>query len=280
MDTSTHPASAPVPAGFDTTSHEDFYQYYKEQSLSPRTLQRFGDIAALVLRFMSAERRAGAFDVLDIGCGAGTQSRFWSDAGHRYHGVDINEPLIRLARERAVEHGRQAAFEVGSATALPFPDASFDISLMPELLEHVEDWQRCVDEAVRVLRPGGLLFLSTSSRLCPKQQEFNLPGYSWYPAFVKRYVVRRALSDWPRVANYAKYPAVHWFSFYQLRAYLRERGFESFDRFDIMRLDNKSPLARAVVHAIRVLPPLRFAGHVMTEGTMVLARKRGAPGPR
>jgi len=35
---------------FDTSSHEDFYEYYKKQSLSPKTMQRFGDIAEVVLR--------------------------------------------------------------------------------------------------------------------------------------------------------------------------------------------------------------------------------------
>lgn len=268
-----HDTPAASTAEFDTSSHESFYDYYKQQSLSPTTIQRFQGIADVVLRVWGETPSGQHLSVLDIGCGAGTQSRFWADHGHEYVGVDINEPLIRLARERAKDEGRRARFEVSSATRLPFDDASFDICLLPELLEHIVDWQSCLNEAARVLRPGGLMYVSTSSRLCPKQQEFNLPGYSWYPGFVKRHIERRAVTDWPAVANYVKYPAVNWFSFYQLRSYLAARGFSASDRFDVMRLDDKPTLARLAVKLVRMLPPLRFIGHVLTPATIVVARR-------
>lgn len=264
---------APAPEQFDTSSHESFYEYYKKQSLSPATMERFASIAEMVLRVRGEPPAGVSLDVIDIGCGAGTQSRFWSERGHNYLGVDINEPLIMLARERAAAEGRKARFEVSSATKLPLPDASFDVCLVPELLEHIQDWQSCLNEAARVLRPGGVMYVSTSNWLCPKQQEFNLLGYSWYPPFVKRYVERRAVTDWPAVANYAKYPAVHWFSFYQLRRFLAARGLQSSDRFDVMRMDNKSGLQRAIVGTLRALPPLRLLGHILTPGTTLLARR-------
>lgn len=269
QEPSLHRPSAPV--NFDTSSHEEFYEYYKKQSLSPQTMQRFGGIAEAVMRMRGGD--GGSLDVLDVGCGAGAQCGFWSDKGHRYMGLDINEPLIRLARERAVELGRDAKFEVGSATVLPFPDASFDVCLLPELLEHIADWKACLDEAIRVLRPNGFIYISTSNKLCPKQQEFNLVGYSWYPGFVKRYVERRAVTDWPAVANYAKYPAVNWFTYYQLRGYLSLSGFRTFDRFDVMRTDNKSQFARALVATLRALAPLRFVGHVLTSDLVVVAQR-------
>src|SRR5436309_9971545 len=84
-----------VPAGFDTTSNEEFYEYYKNQSLSPQAMERFGAIAEVVMRIRDPERSGKALDVLDVGCGAGTQCRFWTEMGHRYQGLDINEPLIR-----------------------------------------------------------------------------------------------------------------------------------------------------------------------------------------
>ena len=75
-----------------------------------------------------------------------------------------------------------------------------DVCLLPELLEHVADWQSCLKEAPRVLRSGGLLYLSTTNVLRPRQEEFNLPLYSWYPGPLKRYCERLAMTTRPALA--------------------------------------------------------------------------------
>lgn len=266
-------ASAGEAQTWDTGSHEEFYKYYEQRSLSPKSLERFRKACEILLRVYGTTPDGRGLDVLDVGCGAGTQSRLWTQAGHCYRGIDINEPLIQLARRRAEEQQINARFNVGSATALPCADGTVDICLLPELLEHVANWQGCVNEAIRVLRPGGLIYISTSNKLCPKQQEFNLPFYGWYPQRLKRYFKRRAVTDRPELANYAKYPAVNWFSFYQLRDYLEPQGFSCLDRFDLIDMAGKGRVARLVLGAIRVLPPVRFAGHVGTPYTLVLARK-------
>ncbi len=257
---------------WDTGSHEDFYRYYEEQSLRPETLERCRVVCETLVR-VYGPARDGTLDVLDVGCGAGAQAGFWSRSGHRYRGIDINEPLVQLARRRAQEFALPVQFDVGTATALPCGDRSVDICLLPELLEHVADWQACLDEAVRVLRPGGLLYINTSSRLCPRQQEFNLPLYSWYPRPLKRHFERRALGDRPDLANHAKYPAVNWFSFYQLRDHLAPRGFACRDRFDLIDMAGRGRAGRWAVAALRRLPPLRFLGHVLTPYTLVVARR-------
>ena len=263
--------SAPA-AGWNTGSHDDFFKYYEKESASPRTLQRFRDTCDTLLRVYGAAAHR-VLDVVDVGCGAGAPARAWLDHGHRYWGIDINEPLITLARERAVQFDLAARFDVASATALPCADASMDICMLPELLEHVADWQSCVAEAVRVLRPNGLLYINTSSKLCPKQQEFALPLYSWYPAPLKRHIERRAVTDWPAVANFATYPAVNWFSFYQLRDHLAPLGFSCQDRFDLIEGAKMGSTGRAVLGTVRTLAPLRWLGHVATPYTLLVGRK-------
>jgi 2-polyprenyl-6-hydroxyphenyl methylase/3-demethylubiquinone-9 3-methyltransferase len=59
-----------------------------------------------------------------------------------------------------------------------WPNRSMDVCLVPELLEHVREWRECLADFARVLRPGGVLVLTTNNKLCPVQQEFNLPLYS------------------------------------------------------------------------------------------------------
>ena len=144
---------------------------------------------------------------------------------------------------------------------------------LPELLEHVADWQSCLNEAARVLRPGGLLYLSTTNVLCPRQQEFNLPLYSWYPAPLKRYCERLAVTTRPALAGYAKYPAVNWFSFYSLRGFLQPLGFRCLDRFDLIDTAGKSRLAQFIVTMLRRSSLLGFLGHVATPTTYLVAVK-------
>ena len=258
---------------WDHTTHKDFYDYYASESQSEATAQRFRGIQVAVLQVAAQTGLSPQLDVADIGCGAGTQSRLWAERGHRVFGVDVNEPLIRLAEKRAAEQGLAIKFEVGTATALPWADRTMDVCLLPELLEHVADWQSCVNEAARILRPGGLLYLSTTNVLCPRQQEFNLPLYSWYPRALKKYCERLAVTTRPAIANYARYPAVNWFSFYGLRDYLEPLGFRCLDRFDLIDEAGKAALARVVIRMLRAASPLRFLGHMATPSTYLVAVK-------
>lgn len=260
---------------WNTGTHQDFYSYYEKQSSGEVALRRFDMIQATLLRTVGQPGKA--LRVADIGCGAGTQSRLWAEKGHQVYGADINEALILLARQRADKAGLRVQFNVASATCLPWEDASMDVCIAPELLEHVEDWKSCLAEMVRVLRPGGALFISTSNKLCPKQEEFTLPAYSWYPGFLKRRFEHLARTTRPELAGYATYPAVNWFTFYGLRQHLERDGLRCMDRFDMMDLQQHSLPARTLVRLLRRLPPLRFIGHVLTPYTVLLAVKPASP---
>lgn len=263
---------------WDHASHERFYEYYAKASQSPPTLQRLRSIQDCVLRIVTREGGAGSpLNVADIGCGAGAQSLLWAALGHHVHSLDVNEPLVELARQRAVEAGLNLDLQVGSAVQLPWANESMDVCLTLELLEHVAEWQACLDEAARIVRPGGILFLTTTNRLCPFQQEFNLPAYSWYPSALKRHYERLAVTTRPELVNFTKYPAVNWFSFYDLRAVLAAKGFICLDRFDLIDVARKGTLAHMIVAAVRTITPLRWLAHVATADTTLLAIKKKEP---
>jgi 2-polyprenyl-3-methyl-5-hydroxy-6-metoxy-1,4-benzoquinol methylase len=258
-----------------TKNDPRFVEYYAQESLTEKAAERARGIMRAVL-----QARARTHDavenllVADIGCNAGTQSRCWLEKGHRVRGVDIGADLVALATSRNAEFGDRAAFQVASATKLPWESGTFDVALLPELLEHVDDWQSVVNEATRVIKPGGSLFLSTTNVLCPVQQEFALPLYSWYPARLKAHYLRRSLTDAPHLANFATYPAVHWFSPYQLKRYLAGLGVVASDRFDLIDTTHRGTLAKTVLGAVRALPPLRFMAHVATPSTLMYGRKQ------
>lgn len=251
-----------------------FLEYYQRESLSDRMRARALGIRESILRLRS---RLGLpvsdLHVADIGCNAGSLSRVWLEDGHRVAGLDISRDLIAIARERSAAYSEHATFEVGTATDLPWEDERFDVCLLPELLEHVEAWDRVLSEGLRVLKPHGMLYLSTTNVLCPKQQEFNLPLYSWYPSFVKRRCEAAARTTSPQIANFATHPAVHWFSPYQLARFLGPSTRKVYDRFDIIDEREKSAPARAIISLIRRAPPIRLLGHVLTPSTILIAVK-------
>jgi len=137
----------------------------------------------------------------------------------------------------------------------------------------VKEWKVCVREFARVLRPAGLLLITTTNNLCPAQEEFNLPAYSWYPSGLKRHSERLAVTTRPDLANYVKYPAVNWFNAYSLKKDLACLRFRSLDRFDLMDISNKNKFTRLIISILRGSPPLRFLGHLCLQGTIVLAVK-------
>jgi len=95
--------------------------------------------------------------VVDAGCGLGYGAEMLAASRHTVIGVDVNDDVIR---EAAATYPA-ARFVAADVLSLPFRDATFDAAVCFEVIEHVRDPRLLVDELARVLRPGGLLFIST-----------------------------------------------------------------------------------------------------------------------
>jgi SAM-dependent methyltransferase len=97
--------------------------------------------------------------ILDVGCGDGSATSLTAERarGHRVVGLDWSGSAIRMARRRGLTLVRG---DLG-APGLPIAGASIDVVVMSELVEHLVDPDLGVSEALRVLRPGGHLLLST-----------------------------------------------------------------------------------------------------------------------
>jgi SAM-dependent methyltransferase len=95
----------------------------------------------------AAHAQRGPFRLLDVGCGVKPYYPFFHEYVSEYVGVDEGEGT--------------AADIVGSIDAIPVPDASFDVVLCTQVLEHVPEPARAVGELRRVTAPGGRVLAST-----------------------------------------------------------------------------------------------------------------------
>jgi 2-polyprenyl-6-hydroxyphenyl methylase/3-demethylubiquinone-9 3-methyltransferase len=102
--------------------------------------------------------------VLDIGCGGGLLCEPMSRLGGRVSGVDASPKNIRVAALHAEGQGLAIDYRQGTAEALAESGASFDIVLALEIVEHVADVDLFLRSCGRLVKPGGLLFLSTLNR--------------------------------------------------------------------------------------------------------------------
>jgi ubiquinone/menaquinone biosynthesis C-methylase UbiE len=95
-------------------------------------------------------------DVLEIGCGVGTDGIEFARNGANYIGVDLTPNSVELTRERFKVFGVPGQFEVANAEeGLPFPDASVDHVYSFGVIHHSPAPEKIVSEMYRILRKGG-----------------------------------------------------------------------------------------------------------------------------
>lgn len=103
--------------------------------------------------------------VLEVGCSQGIVSVLTAEKGLDVTGVDIEPSLIEAARDLASSRlGPKAGridLRFGDAYELPFADNSFATVAFGEIIEHLEEPERALDELYRVLQPGGRMVLTT-----------------------------------------------------------------------------------------------------------------------
>ena len=107
-------------------------------------------------RDLWAQIRPG--QVLELGCGTGKNISFYPP-DREVVAIDISERMLQRARDRARRLNAHVRLDLGDAQTLPYGDQSFDVLVTTFLWCSVPDAQLGLEEARRVLRPGGQLLL-------------------------------------------------------------------------------------------------------------------------
>lgn len=143
-------------------------QIYEEQSV-PTIFQ---PLAELTLQHVDVDEGAR---VIDVACGTGIVGRLVAEKVGKSGsvvGVDLNAGMIEVAKQSAPETDANVEWRQGDVSALPFPDASFDMAFCQQGLQFFPDKLAALKEMRRVLVPGGTLILTVWSSVPPSNAAF------------------------------------------------------------------------------------------------------------
>jgi len=120
--------------------------------------------------------------ILDIGCGTGETMTFLHKLYPKaqLYGIDSSAKAIKYVKSRLHKN-----VTLASATKLPFKDSFFDAVLFLDVLEHVQDDQKCITEAKRVLKKGGSVIITAPAL------SFIWSNYDIHQGHQRRYTRRR-----------------------------------------------------------------------------------------
>lgn len=131
--------------------------------------------------------------ILDVGCGMGMYVARFRQFTDDVYGVDVDPDKVAQASTWLPN------LRVAPAEELPFVDGSFDVVFLNEVIEHVDDDEKAIREAYRVLAPGGHVIIYAPNRLYPFETHgfffagryygpCNLPILAnWVPDVVRGY---------------------------------------------------------------------------------------------
>ena len=135
-------------------------------------------------------------EIVEVGSGEGYGTNLLSESAARVVGLDIDEATVEHASEKYASD--KVRFALYDGSAIPFADDSFDLAVSFQVIEHIRDDAGHVAEICRILKPGGILVLTTPNRnyrLHPGQKPWNRFHVREYDPQQLEATLRRSFPD-------------------------------------------------------------------------------------
>ena len=143
--------------------------------------------------------------MLEIGCGNGTGTKFIQQFFQPAEliAAEYDESLVEVARK--INAGSNITIEQGNATDLRFANAEFDAVVELSVIHHIPEWEQCIDEMYRIIKPGGMFII----------KELSIETFETFFGKISRRFVEHPYDDMLRKDEFL--------------AYLEKKGFEILD---------------------------------------------------
>lgn len=166
--------------GQDNAAFDDIAERY-DQEIPPHMREHYcaKKVSFFIrkLKEFMPEAGSGTIKGLDFGCGTGWHVKRFVEEGFVLDGIDASSRMIETARSN--NWGNDANFFVGSAESTAFADESYDFVYLINVLHHItgiDRQKKALDEMKRILKKGGLLFISEVNE--------DIPLIRWYVKYI------------------------------------------------------------------------------------------------
>lgn len=166
-------------ARFSAIADEWWDEHGKFAPLHMLNPTRISYLREQIIRHFSADGTSATpfrnLSLIDIGCGGGLISEPMARLGATVTGIDASDANIKVARLHAANAGLQINYRATTAEQLAIEGTQFDVVLALEIIEHVAEVDVFYDAITNLVKPGGLLILSTLNRTA-KSFAFGIVG--------------------------------------------------------------------------------------------------------
>jgi len=185
--------------------NKNLKKYYFDELCLKDYQQRINDVierkvAKSIVDRITTQCPVSDKKILEVGSGWGGICVEFSHVGGLVTGIEPDEEELQISRLLNQIECTGVNFIHGYGENLPFTDNSFDIIICNSVIEHVADFSKTISEMMRVLRPGGFIYLNTINYLFPYEGHYKI----FYPPLLPKFLAKIYLKLRGRNPNFIK----------------------------------------------------------------------------
>lgn len=191
--------------------------------------------------------------ILEIGTGSGWFPILCYMDGLNCEGIEISPQLIEFANKLGSKYNAQLNINLKNVEE-NLGSQKYDIVIANSIFEHVEYWEKGINNVYNVLNPGGILFFTSTNKYSFKSGEYNFPFYGWFPNKFRYWLrIKKQGNDIMKLGiDYNQ------FTYRQLRQFFKKIGFlKVMDIIDLTEADDFNGLKKIIIKLCKHSPTFK-----------------------